>query len=383
MFAGAPSACGALEAHHEGSSHTRACVIASRFLTGGVINALEPLARAVLYVALMIMVGLPIGMAGVVLPVFRRHDVAAQTALKFARRGLLVACLATMVGATAFFVAQVAPLELEFSSVAEWAEFVQRALLGQMWIARLALGLVALVIVKFGANPAAWLAGCALAGLATQATLTRTSHSAAMGEGWLPVAADFAHLFAGALWGGGLIALLIAVGGAQREDIETTRALIGRFAPFGIAGVALAAGTGIALSSVHVADAETLQASDYGRLILIKVVLVVGAVALAALHRFVILRRMRSQLDVRRFRRALLVESILVLGIFAGAALLASTSPPHHVVTHQMPDGSTHMMLMTDPVFQRALQIAALAILAAGAIACALEWRTRLRSQTR
>ncbi len=325
----------------------------------------------------MLMVGLPIGLAGVVLPVFRRHDVGAQTVLPFARRGLIIACLATMVGATAFFVAQVTPLELEFSSVAEWAEFVQRSLLGQMWIARLALGFVALVILKFGANPAAWLAGCALTGLATQATLTRTSHSAAMGEGWMPVAADFAHLFAGALWGGGLIALLIASRCAPREDIETTRALIGRFSPFGIAGVALAAGTGVALSSVHIADAETLQTSDYGRLILIKTVLAAGAVALAALHKFVTRRRMKSQSDVQCFSRTLLAESILVIGIFTGAALLASTSPPHHVVTHQMPDGSTHMMLMTDPGFQRALQIAALAILATGAIACALEWRAR------
>lgn len=336
-----------------------------------------------LYVALMLMVGLPIGMAGVVLPVFHRRNVGLQPVLTFARRGLLVACLATVAGATAFFVAQVAPLELEFSSVAEWAEFAQRALLGQMWIARLALGFVALVILKFGANPAAWLAGCALAGLATQATLTRTSHSAAMGEGWMPVAADFAHLFAGALWGGGLIALLIAARCAPREDIETTCALIGRFSPFGIAGVALAAGTGIALSSVHIADAETLQTSDYGRLILIKAALVVSAVALAALHKFVIRRRMRSQSDVRRFSRTLLAESILVVGVFAGAALLASTSPPHPVVTHQMPDGLTHVMLMTDPDFQRALQIAALAILAMGAVACALEWRARSQSRTR
>lgn len=335
----------------------------------------------------MLMVGLPIGLAGVVLPVFRRHAADAQPVLAFARRGLVVASLVMLTGATVFFVAQVAPLELEFSSVEEWIEFVRRSLLGQMWLVRLVLGLIALLALKLAVSPAAWLAGCALAGLAAQATITRTSHSAAMGEGWMPVAADFAHLFAGALWGGGLAALLLAVRCVLRNQVrgsvELARALIRRFSPLGIAGVALAAGTGIALSSVHVSDADALRNSDYGRLILLKIVLAAGAIALAALHKFVTQRRMRSPGDVRRFSRTLLAEAILVVGVFAGAALLASTSPPHHMVTHQMPDGSTHMMVMTDPDFQRALQIAALAILAAGAIAFALEWRERLKSQAR
>ncbi|MFC1464290.1 MAG: copper resistance D family protein [Candidatus Brachytrichaceae bacterium NZ_4S206] len=332
----------------------------------------------------MLMVGLPIGLAGVVLPVFRRHGAVTQPILALTWRSLIAASLAMLAGATALFVAQVIPLELEFSSVEEWIAFVRLSLLGQMWIVRLGLGLIALIALKLAVSPAAWLAGCALAGLAAQATITCTSHSAAIGEGWMPVAADFAHLLAGALWGGGLVALLIAVHQALRDEarrsVETTRALIGRFSPFGIAGVALAAGTGIVLSSVHVADAAALRGSDYGRLILLKTLLAAGAVALAALHKFVTQQHMKSQADVQRFGHTLLAEVLLVVGIFAGAALLASTPPPHHVVTHQMPDGSTHVMVMTDPDFQRALQIAALAILVAGAVAFALEWRARLKS---
>lgn len=335
----------------------------------------------------MLMVGLPMGLVCVVLPIFRRHSVPIQPVLALARRGLAVASLAMLAGATAFFIAQVVPLALEFTSVEEWIEFVRRALLGQMWIARLVLGLVALLALKLAARPAAWLFACALAGLGVQATITRTSHSAAMGEGWMPVIADFAHLLSGALWGGGLATLLIAVRGVSRDEmgwyVELTRALVRRFSPFGVAGVALVAGTGIALSSVHVPDADALQNSDYGRLIVLKILLAVGAVALAALHKFVTQRRMHSPADVRRFRRTLLVEFLLVIGVFAGAALLASTSPPHQMVIHQMADGSTHMMVMTDSDFQRALQIAALAILVAGAIACVLEWRVRLKSQAR
>ncbi|MCS7056679.1 MAG: CopD family protein [Thermoflexales bacterium] len=350
------------------------------------INLLEPPARAVLYIALMVMVGLPIGLYGVVLPIFHRHGISGQLILGTARRIQAIAALAMLAGATAFFIAQVVPLELEFGSLAEWVEFTRRSLLGQMWIARLVLGLIALAALKLVMSPTAGLVACASAGLAAQTTITLTGHSAAMGEGWMPVAADFAHLLAGALWGGGLVILWVAVHHVARsrtpQSAEMVRALIRRFSPFGIAGVALVAGTGVALSSLHVADADALRNSDYGRLILLKALLAVGAVAFAALHKFATQQQLKSHADVRRFSRTLLAELALVIGVFFGAALLSSTAPAHQYVTHQMPDGSTHTMPITDPDFQRALRIVALATLAVGAIACALEWRARLKTSS-
>ncbi len=346
---------------------------------------MEPLARAVLYIALMLMVGLPVALAGVVLPTVRQHGVTAQPLLSNIRRRLVAASLAMLAGASLFFVAQVAPLELAFSEAEEWIEFVRLSLLGQMWLARLALGSIALLALQRSMRPAVWLTACALAGLGTQATITHTSHSAAMGDDWMPVAADFAHLLAGALWGGGLAALLVAMRVVRQADpvrdevtvVALTRSLIARFSPVGVAGVALAAGTGLVLSSVHVTDGDALRTSDYGRLILLKVGLTFGAVALAALHKFVTWRRMRAMADIRCFGRTLWAEALLVASIFASAALLASTSPPHHTVLHQMADGSTHVMTVTDPAFQRSLQIAALAIFAAGVVALVLEWRRR------
>lgn len=348
--------------------------------------SLEPLARAVLYVSLMFIVGLPIGMVTVSLPTYRQFDADARAVLESTKRGLTAACLGLVAGATLLFIAQVIPLELEFSSIEEWMDFIQRSLLGQMWIVRLALGLAAVLTLRLAMSPATWLGSCAMIGLAAQATITRTSHSAAMDAGWIPIATDFAHLFAGGLWGGGLIALLTAtrhaLHGEPITSVEMTRVLIGRFSSLGIVGVALAIGTGIGLSSLHVTDAEAMRSSHYGQLILLKTVLVAGAVALAVLHKFFTWRGMKSQANVRRFVHTLLVEIMLVIGTFASAALLTSTSPPHHVIAHQMPDGSTHMMLMTDPGFQRTLQIAASAILAAGAIAFALEWRARFKTRT-
>jgi copper transport protein len=346
----------------------------------------------------MIIVGLPIGLIGVVLPVFRRLDIDRLPVLASARRGVLAAVIVMLAGAVALFIAQVMPLELEFDSPMAWMEFVQLSLLGQMLIARLGLGLVALIALlwmiwqRAGQNRSIGaLVVCALIGFAAQATITRTSHSAAMDAGWMPVAADFAHLFAGALWGGGLVAVIIAVHHVRRTNladergavIEASRALIRRFSPLAILGVSLAAGTGVALTSVHVGDADALRTSDYGRLILLKIGLATLAIALAAWHKFVTWRRMNTLADVRRFSHRLLIEASLVFGIFAGAAWLTSTSPPHHTVIHHMADGTSHMMMIADPDFQRLLLIAALAILSAGIVAVVLEWRDRLSSTQR
>jgi len=340
----------------------------------------------------MIMVGLPIGLIGVVLPALRRLNVDALPILTLARRALLAAVALLSIGAVALFIAQVAPLELEFDGLSEWGEFVQLSLLGQMLIARLGLALVALTALLWTTwreaehrRCVAALVACAVIGVAVQGTITRTSHSAAMDAGWMPIAADFAHLLAGALWGGGLVAVISAVCHVQRlspadehgAGVAASRALIRRFSPPAILGVSLAASTGIALTSVHVGDADALHTSDYGRLILLKIGLATLAITLAAWHKFMAWRRMRTLADVQRFRHTLLIEALLVFGIFIGAAGLTSTAPPHHTVIHSMDDATSHVMQIADPNFQRLLLAAALAVLTAGIVAVVLEWYSR------
>jgi putative copper export protein len=224
----------------------------------------------------------------------------------------------------------------------------------------------------------------AVAGLLAQVTITRTSHTAAMEQGGCMVASDFAHLAAGALWGGGLAALLIAMRSQPGDGLpaSATRSLIRRFSPLGIAGVALAVGTGLMLSAVHIPNVDGLRATSYGGILVAKIILVIGAVALAALHKFVTARHMRTNADVRRFSRTLGVELLIVGAVLAAAAMLTSTEPPRHTITHHLADGSTHVATTSDPDFERSLRVTALAILVAGVVACALDWRARLPSQS-
>lgn len=317
------------------------------------------------------------GLAAIVLPVLRSEKIEAQRAHALARRWLIGAAVLLMAGAAAFFAAQAVPLELGYTTVDEWVSFVQLSLLGQMLMARVALGVLALFAVLLLPTPNARLIVCVVVGLLAQATITRTSHTAAMAEGWLPIASDFAHLLAGALWGGGLVALSVPLSSQEGATVSVTRTLIQRFSPLGMAGVVLAAGTGLVLSAQQVPNADALRTSDYGALLLVKVAVVFVAVQLAGLHKYITQRQIKTTAGVQRFKRTLGIETAIVVGVFVCAALLTSTAPPHKMATHPMEDGTTMTMGVTDKNFERALHVAAVAVVAAGALALALEWRTR------
>jgi putative copper export protein len=355
------------------------------------VNILEPPARAALYLALMLVVGVPIGALGVVLPTLRWLGLSTAGASATLLRWTQWAVILMLIGALALFAAQVAPLELELADLEAWSEFIRLSLLGQMLIVRLGLGLLALAALLLvgrliGATQAKsgfviMMTACALSGLAAHATLAGTSHSAAMDVGLAPVLADFAHLLAGALWGGGVITLLVTSQHLRQTADSTTalaaiRLLSQRFSPFGLLGIALALGTGLALSSVHVPDAESLSGSLYGQLVLLKLGLVIVIVTIGAVLRRAIYQGSATS---QKIQRLLIAEALIACGIFFSAALLTSTAPPHEMIVHQMSDGSVHVMHKADSDFQRLLSVVALAVFAAGAFAVVLEWRNRLK----
>jgi putative copper export protein len=327
----------------------------------------------------VLLVGLPIALLAIVRPILRQHSLDENNALASARWLLRAAALGLTLGGLALFLAQIAPLELDFAPT-EWGTFVQQTVLGQMMLVRVATGLMALLaLVLLPKTPAAF-AVCVVAGIAAQVTHTRTSHTAAMGAGAARIASDYAHLLGSALWAGGLAALVLAMPtalAAPTRSASVTAALIRRFSPMGMAGVALVAGTGLVLTSVHVAEANGLMQTLYGNLIVAKVGATIIAVGLAGMHKFVMQWRMSTAADAARFARTLRIETAVVIGIFLLAAVLTSASPPGHAM-----DETGQMMTNSETTFQRLLIGGAIAIGTAGLLALALEWRRRSSKPT-
>lgn len=169
---------------------------------------------------------------------------------------------------------------------------------GWLWLARLGLLLTLAAILAWltlaETRRVGWWAGSVVSAAALL-TLSMTGHASAVQERvLLSVAADWVHLVAGGLWVGGLVQLAQTLPTVLRSmDVETRRQLLGRLVPrfSWLAGISVAVLvlSGVYASLVFVPSWQALADTVYGawlsgKLLLVAVLLVLGAVNLFVLH---------------------------------------------------------------------------------------------------
>jgi putative copper export protein len=331
---------------------------------------LEPTARALLFISLALMLGMPLALRFIIAPILKRFLINEISLIQAIRRIVAFALLAFVVGSIALFIAQVLAFELGFTTFDEWVQFVGASLIGRITLARLAIGGLMWLALR---SASGWAWASLVGACVAQATLTRTSHTWAMGANAINTLTDYVHLFSGALWLGGLVVLNVAtkLAIAESDAPKIVAAMIRRFSPMGMIGVGLAGASGLALSALHVTDAQMI-ASFYGSMWLLKILFVAFAVALAAHHKFVTVNNLIVDDDVTRFVRSLRIETIIVAAVFVAAALMTSNSPSHNEIHEHHAEISN---------FSFALSTSAIVALCSTLIALALEWRKRF-SQT-
>ena len=171
-------------------------------------------------------------------------------------------------------------------------------------------------------------AGAASLGIAFG--ISWASHSASRGT--VALIADYAHLVAGALWAGGLVALLILLGVARplsRSDREAlVLACLLRFSQLAviIVGALVLGGAYVAVRELPAPSA--LVTSRFGVTLLLKTAVFSGALALGGVHRRVMVPRIAAGAPAATIRRTLTVEASLLLVALAFAAVLSQTAPP-------------------------------------------------------
>lgn len=121
--------------------------------------------------------------------------------------------------------------------------------------------------------------------------ITMSGHAAAVSGVLLPysVVLDWLHLLAAALWVGGMIYILLLYLPLLKTRVthERTRsllALLPQFSPLAIAGVAIMAITGPLNATFHLTSVEQFFTTAYGRVLVIKILLVCGLLATSAYH---------------------------------------------------------------------------------------------------
>lgn len=166
--------------------------------------------------------------------------------------------------------------------------------------------------------------GLALAAAAARGHLGTT-------EQWWAAFANVAHLGAAGFWGGALGHLLLV---AWRLRGTERHAALGdgvrRYAESALVLVVLVLASGLIMTLAQFSTPLELVSTTYGRVLLVKLLLVAAALALAyAARRGGLSGNLGPRLG--RLRRLTRAEGIALLGVFAAASVLANTAPPWSV----------------------------------------------------
>ena len=227
---------------------------------------------------------------------------------------------------------------------------------GRVWLLREAYGAALALILLWFARYAASLKAirCVLfLALPLVAGRSLTSHAVAVKQDTVAaVAADAVHLIATGLWGGGLLALFwILYRGVKTMTLPLSwgAEMVRRFSRLALGSVSILILTGLYQSWIQVGDLRTLFGTDYGRVLLLKLVLFIAMLGFGALNFLAtgpaLLRAAHGNTNdlssTRKALRRIGAESFLALLVFFVTGLLTVLPPGVHAV-HQAALAKAH-----------------------------------------
>lgn len=177
--------------------------------------------------------------------------------------------------------------------------------------------------------------------VAGSAALALSGHASAAAPQWLTRPAVFVHAVTIAIWVGALLPLASAL----RRDGDAGGHALGRFSRLIPLCVALLALAGLLLAAIQVRDPAALLSTAYGNVLLAKIGLLAVLFGLVAVNRWK-LTGPAAQGDrkaVRRLFRAIVVEALIVVAIFAVASAWRFTPPPRALVVAAAQPATIHI----------------------------------------
>jgi copper transport protein len=150
-------------------------------------------------------------------------------------------------------------------------------------------------------------------------------------EGGFAVVSDWVHVLAAAAWIGGLAFVLLALWRASGERWPLASRAVPRFSALAVVSVAALLVAGVVNGYLEVRSWSGLWETTYGRLLLVKVALVLPVLALGAFNNRFSVPRLRagiaSAIERRRFLHATAAELALVVCIVGVTAVLVAEPP--------------------------------------------------------
>ncbi|MEA2210677.1 MAG: copper transport protein [Solirubrobacteraceae bacterium] len=304
-------------------------------------------ARWVMFLSVMIAIGLFAFRVLIARPLPRR---ASQTTLRAVSLAMVIA---SVIGVVAI------PVYLDFATASDSLRsvFDVSALVPLFRITAFGRGYVDMLVCFTLFCLAAWIAlwldrpdrehrsiaeisaqaGALIAAAAVLGIPGATGHAGQTSPRGLSLAFDWLHLISGSLWLGGLIGLLVlwlALPAGTR--VPALAIVVPRFSLLALTSVIVLLGTGTGATIEHMPALDALWQTSYGVAILVKIGILVAALALASGNLLRTRPRLlaatgRPQLGesaARLLRRLIGGETVLVAAAVFVAAVLSSLAPP-------------------------------------------------------
>jgi copper transport protein len=215
--------------------------------------------------------------------------------------------------------------------LADLTDIITTTTFGHGWMLQVVVALVLLVRLRSMTTRWNALAGVVVA-LALSAPFL--GHPAAVADlRFLAMPLDAAHLLAAGAWTGSILMLALAampnvVAVPVGARIEIARNMLRAFSPLALWSAAIVALTGTLGGWLHLRALDLVVGSEYGMMLIRKVVLVLIIAGLGAYHWRVVQPGMSSERSVARLRGSLALDVAVVLLTLFTTALLAGTPPP-------------------------------------------------------
>ncbi len=214
---------------------------------------------------------------------------------------------------------------------------------GQLHLVRVALlaavGALLAGCLRARARPAWWTGVAGALGAAVAWTFSGAGHPVTTSPAWLSVSIDALHLLSMAIWVGGLVMVAGAV--LPRRDPDELRAVLRVFSPVAFAAVTVLVASGTYSAFRGVGSVAAVFTTNYGWLVIGKVVLLAGILAVANLARRLVRARtlayaltdaamgadvavVDEAIVAERLRRSIVVEAVAGLAVLVFSAMLVA-----------------------------------------------------------
>lgn len=210
---------------------------------------------------------------------------------------------------------------------------------GRVWFAKALLWLLAGVVLadllqrgRIAAKSTAWRVGAGVVTLGLLRTTGLTGHAVESDRPLLTQVADLVHLAGICVWIGGLAVLLFGV--LSRRDPGELAAVVPRYSRLAMLSVLAVIVAGVVLAWQTVGSWERLSTTDYGRTLVIKLLVLAVVLIIAQGSKSWVARRLDFAVvlrgdaaTVRPFVYSVAAETALVIVVLLAASLLVTASP--------------------------------------------------------